>query len=102
MPDFDANDDITMPARGPGGTQGEDEYLTPLVRRARDLAIAHPRRPRPHHQRLSAHALGPRRRPSRRACHGEERVWAVGAFSPPQWRLRSRCHPWHPASGRLD
>ncbi|HEV2924062.1 MAG TPA: hypothetical protein VGW98_08515 [Solirubrobacteraceae bacterium] len=90
MPDFDANEDATLPGRGQGETPAPSEQGPPAVPRARELPDGHlDAAERAGIGRLRPSVLSHRRRAARRACnrdchaselrslHRRRRLWTL-------------------------
>jgi hypothetical protein len=104
MPDFDANEDATMPDDGPGENPMPSEQGPPAVPRARELPDGHldagGHLDGGEHMgigRLRPSVLSQRRRADGRACN-RDRHRSMLRSLPHRRRLWTLCHGRHPGS----
>jgi hypothetical protein len=96
MPDFDANEDATLPGANEGSSSEPSEQGLPATPRARELPDGHLDAPdRISIGRLRPSVLSGRRRADRRACDRDFHLSALRSL-PRRRRLWTLCHGRRP------
>jgi hypothetical protein len=96
MPDFDANEDATLPGAGRDETPAPSEQGPPAVPRAREVSDSHlDAAERMSIGRLRPSLLSARRRADRRACNRDRHLCALRSL-PRRRRLWTLCHGRRP------